>query len=110
MRGYGPKTAKVYLGHLRAFVRFFKPRHPRELSDEDIRQYLLHITDNELAAAAFAKGQAIPIYLVQAPMFIGISVISASWVFILLSLVRAISTLIIAIPEERFCLEKHGDS
>jgi len=43
-------------------------------------------------------------------MFIGIGIISASWVFILLSVVRAVSTFIIAIPEERFCLEKYGDS
>ena len=50
-----------------------------------------------------------PIYLVQALMFIGIGIISASWVFILLSVVRTISTFIIAIPEERFCLEKYGN-
>ena len=50
-----------------------------------------------------------PIYLVQALMFIGIGIISASWVFILLSVVRAIATFIIAIPEERFCLEKYGN-
>jgi hypothetical protein len=75
LRSYSPKTAKVYLGQLHAFVRFLKPRH-----------------------------------LVQALMFIGIGIISASWVFILLSVVRAISTFIIAIPEERFCLEKYGDS
>ena len=60
LRSYSPKTAKVYLGQLRAFVRFFKPRHPRELSDEDIRRYLLYLTDNELAAAALAKRQVIP--------------------------------------------------
>ena len=74
LRSYSPKTAKIYLGQLRAFVWFFKPR-----------------------------------YLVQALMFIGIGIISASWVFILLSVVRAISTFIIAIPEERFCLEKYGN-
>ena len=51
-----------------------------------------------------------PIYLVQALMFIGIGIISASWVFILLSVIRAISTFIIAIPEESFCLEKYSDS
>ena len=51
-----------------------------------------------------------PIYLSQALTFIGIGIISASWVFILLSVVRTISTFIIAIPEERFCLEKYGDT
>jgi protein-S-isoprenylcysteine O-methyltransferase Ste14 len=49
-----------------------------------------------------------PIYLVQALMFIGIGIISASWVFILLSVVRAIATFIVAIPEEHFCLGKYG--
>ena len=42
-------------------------------------------------------------------MFIGIGIISASWVFILLSVVRAIATFVVAIPEERFCLEKYDN-
>ena len=51
-----------------------------------------------------------PIYLVQALMFIGIGIISASWVFLLLSIVYTISTFIIAIPEERFWLGKYDAS
>ncbi|TET14505.1 MAG: hypothetical protein E3J81_06580 [Dehalococcoidia bacterium] len=47
-----PKTSKGYLGQLRAFVRFFKLRHPRELSDEDIRRYLLYLMDNGFPRAA----------------------------------------------------------
>ena len=50
-----------------------------------------------------------PIYLVQALMFMGIGVLSASWVFILLSVIRTIATFIIAIPEEHFCLQKYGN-
>ena len=57
LRSYSPKTAKVYLGQLRAFVRFFKPRHPRELSDEDIRRYLLYLTDNELLPRCLLRGK-----------------------------------------------------
>lgn len=52
LRNYSPKTSKAYPGQLRAFVRFFKPRHPRELSDEDIRQYLLYLMDNGFSRAA----------------------------------------------------------
>jgi len=51
-----------------------------------------------------------PMYIMQALMFIGMGIASASWVFILLSVARTISTLIIAIPEERSCLEKYGDA
>ena len=50
-----------------------------------------------------------PIYLIQALMFIGVGIISASWVFLLFSVVRTISTFIVAIPEERYCLEKYGN-
>ena len=52
LRNYSPKTSKVYLGQLRTFVRFFKPRHPRELSNEDIRQYLLYLMDNGFSRAS----------------------------------------------------------
>ena len=50
-----------------------------------------------------------PIYVLQASVFIGVGIASASWVFILLTVVRTISTFVIAIPEEHFCLEKYGD-
>lgn len=49
---YSPKTSSVYLGQLRAFAQFFRPKHPRELSDEDIRQYLIYLMDNGLSRAA----------------------------------------------------------
>jgi len=41
--------------------------------------------------------------------FIGVGIASASWVFLLFSIVYTILSFVIAIPEERFCLEKYGD-
>jgi site-specific recombinase XerD len=43
LRNYSPKTIKAYASNLRAFVRHFSPRHPRELTGEDIRRYLLYL-------------------------------------------------------------------
>ena len=41
--------------------------------------------------------------------FIGVCIASASWVFLLFSIVYTILSFVITIPEERFCLEKYGD-
>lgn len=42
--------------------------------------------------------------------FIGVSIASASWIFLLLSIVTMILENFIAIPEERYCLKAYGDS
>jgi len=47
LRGYSPRTAKAYLGALRRFVAFFQPRHPRQLDEDDIRHYLLHLIEEK---------------------------------------------------------------
>ena len=51
-----------------------------------------------------------PMYITQLVMFIGVGVASASWVFLLFSIVWTIFSFVSAIPEERFCLEKYGDA
>ena len=51
LRNYSHKTIKAYLSCLRSFVRYFQPRHPRDLSNEDIRSYLLHLLTDEKQAA-----------------------------------------------------------
>jgi site-specific recombinase XerD len=43
VRNYSPLTVRAYLSHLRAFVRHHYPRHPRELSEADIRDYLIYL-------------------------------------------------------------------
>ncbi|MCX6144191.1 MAG: tyrosine-type recombinase/integrase [Ignavibacteriales bacterium] len=40
IRNYSPKTIKSYTSSLRTFVRFVAPKHPRDLSNQDIRSQL----------------------------------------------------------------------
>ena len=47
IRNYSYKTIKAYRSHLRSFVRHFSPRHPRDLTDEDIRSYMLYLVEEE---------------------------------------------------------------
>lgn len=51
-----------------------------------------------------------PVYITQIVFFAGIGIATASWVFLLFTVLRTISSLMLAAPEERFCLEKYGDS
>lgn len=52
LRGYSRKTVKSYLSWLRSLVNYFSPRHPRELDEKDIRNYLLHLIDEKRHAYA----------------------------------------------------------
>jgi integrase/recombinase XerD len=49
MRNYSHKTVKSYVSCLRAFVRYFRPKHPRELGMEELRLYLLHTIESGYA-------------------------------------------------------------
>ena len=52
-----------------------------------------------------------PMYLVAtALMFIGVGIASASWIFLLISILRTIASVMLIIPEERYCLKKYGDA
>jgi len=51
-----------------------------------------------------------PMYLTQFLMFIGVGIASASWVFLLLSVLRTIASFMLMTPEESFCLEKYGNT
>jgi len=51
-----------------------------------------------------------PMYLTQILMFIGVGIACASWIFLLFAILRTIASLMLVIPEERFCLEKYGNS
>jgi site-specific recombinase XerD len=42
IRNYSPKTIKSYMSCLRSCERYFAPRPLRDLSNEDIRTYILH--------------------------------------------------------------------
>jgi site-specific recombinase XerD len=51
IRNYSPKTMKAYRSCIRLFADFFAPRHPRELSSDDIRRYILHQIDEKKLSA-----------------------------------------------------------
>jgi len=51
-----------------------------------------------------------PMYLTSSLTFIGMGIASASWLFLLLSILFTILHFMNAIPEERFCLEKYSDA
>ena len=51
-----------------------------------------------------------PMVLSSFLIFIGAGIASASWVFLLLSIVLIILSAILVTAEERFCLEKFGDT
>jgi protein-S-isoprenylcysteine O-methyltransferase Ste14 len=51
-----------------------------------------------------------PIYLAMLVQLIGVSIASASWIFLLLTIVFIILMAILVIPEEHFCLKIYGDS
>jgi site-specific recombinase XerD len=52
IRGYSELTRRVYVGHVRNFVRFFK-RSPDELTVEHINQYQYHLLRTKKIARAY---------------------------------------------------------
>jgi integrase/recombinase XerD len=42
IRNYSPKTIAAYTSCIRSFADYFVPRNLEELSDEDVRRYMLH--------------------------------------------------------------------
>jgi len=51
-----------------------------------------------------------PQYLTQKIMFVGVGLASASWLFLLILTIYMVLVNIQTNPEERFCLDKYGDS
>lgn len=47
LRNYSHKTIKSYLSCLRNFVKYFHPKHPRNISSDEVRGYLLHLIEKE---------------------------------------------------------------
>ena len=66
--------------------------------------------ENEPLTKGLYRYSRHPLYVTQLVIFIGVGIASASWVFLLFSIVYAILSFVIAIPEERFCLEKYGNA
>ncbi len=55
LRNYSPKTIKAYRSCLRSFARYCSPRHPRELTERDIRTYLLHLIEDKHFGPAYVN-------------------------------------------------------
>jgi len=51
-----------------------------------------------------------PMYVTWFLTLIGVGIASASWIFLLFSIVSTTLSFVHAIPEEGFCLEKYGDA
>lgn len=57
LRNYSFRTIKAYVSCLRSFVRYFHPRHPRKLTEGDIRSYLHYLIDEaHLAPSSVNQG------------------------------------------------------
>jgi site-specific recombinase XerD len=52
LRNYSNKTIKSYVSCLRSFVKYFSPKHPRNLTEDDIKKYLLHLLMVEKRSAS----------------------------------------------------------
>lgn len=52
LRNYSNKTIKSYTSCLRSFTRYFQPRHPRQIEETDIRNYLLYLLEEKRFSAA----------------------------------------------------------
>jgi len=52
LRNYSHRTIKAYVSWVRSFVNYFRPRHPRELTGDDIKDYLIHLLTVERLAAS----------------------------------------------------------
>lgn len=47
LRNYSHKTIKSYLSCLRSFVKYFYPKHPRDISNDEIKKYLIYLIEEK---------------------------------------------------------------
>jgi len=52
LRNYSHKTIKAYISCLRTFAKHIAPKHPREATDAEIREFLLHLIEVEHYASS----------------------------------------------------------
>jgi protein-S-isoprenylcysteine O-methyltransferase Ste14 len=66
--------------------------------------------DKEPVTTGLYRYSRHPMYITQLVMFIGVGIASASWLFLLLTIVYQALGFTYAGSEERICLEKYGDA
>lgn len=52
LKHYSPRTEEAYLGWVRRFIRFHHGKHPRELGENEIREFLSHLAVSENVSAS----------------------------------------------------------
>jgi site-specific recombinase XerD len=52
LRNYSSKTIKSYLSCLRLLVKYIQPQHPRNINNEDIRNFLLYLIEEKNFASS----------------------------------------------------------
>jgi len=75
LRAYSPRTIKSYVSCLRLFIRHISPLHPRDVSDREIRAFMLRMIDDEYAVATVHQVinalRFLYVELYQRPMVLG---------------------------------------
>ncbi|NLC43212.1 MAG: tyrosine-type recombinase/integrase [Clostridiales bacterium] len=54
LKGYSTKTIKSYLGHVRRYMNYYD-NDPTELSNEEIKKYLLHLLENQESSHSYVN-------------------------------------------------------
>ncbi len=57
-RHYSPRTLEAYEGWVRRYVRFHRPRHPRDMDVKELRDFLTHLA-RDLSVSASTQNQAL---------------------------------------------------
>src|SRR2546425_10413589 len=52
LRHYSPRTEEAYVGWIRRFVIFHNKRHPTEMGDAEVRQFLTHLAERRNVSAS----------------------------------------------------------
>jgi len=55
LRNYSHKTIKAYLSCLRNFIKYFQPKHPGDISNDEIRKYLISLLSGCFNNSPYAK-------------------------------------------------------
>ncbi|PYS33934.1 MAG: hypothetical protein DMG14_30705 [Acidobacteria bacterium] len=52
LRHYSPRTEEAYVGWIRRFVFFHHKRHPTEMGDAEVRQFLSDLAEKQSVSAS----------------------------------------------------------
>src|SRR5438067_9206225 len=52
LRHYSPRTEEAYAGWIRRFVIFHHKRHPSEMGDSEVRQFLTDLAEKQSVSAS----------------------------------------------------------